>query len=133
MDRLPHGVFSILSWFLLVDCLNEPSLTVKPLREEGQVELLGETPNGLIAGARMLPGERQCQSYFQRMKKNVYYYKRENNGHNLFPKPQHTDFLSHRFQVNVLLDDVTVAQIYNVVWPKCRTPSARSLYAIGNR
>jgi len=61
MDRLPHGVFSILSWFLLVDCLNEPSLTVKPLREEGQVELFGETPNGLSARASLPKIPTLCQ------------------------------------------------------------------------
>ena len=34
------------------------------LRQEGQVELRGETPNGLSASATLANGDRQCQYYF---------------------------------------------------------------------
>jgi len=34
------------------------------LREEGQVELVGKTPNGLSASATLADGDRECQCYF---------------------------------------------------------------------
>ena len=34
------------------------------LREEGQVELFGKTPNGLSASATLADGDRECQCYF---------------------------------------------------------------------
>jgi hypothetical protein len=36
------------------------------LREEGQVELLREAPNGLSAGASLPSDDRECQYYFER-------------------------------------------------------------------
>ena len=35
------------------------------LREEGQVELLGETPNGLSATTTLANGNRECQYYLR--------------------------------------------------------------------
>jgi len=42
-------------------CVNESFAHDLSLREEGQVELLGETPNGLSASSNLPAAKRQCQ------------------------------------------------------------------------
>jgi hypothetical protein len=45
----------------LVDCMNEPSVTVNPAGR-GSGGALGEAPNGLSASRSLPDAERQCQS-----------------------------------------------------------------------
>ena len=48
-----------------IGCLCEQALRSRlTLRKEGQVELQGETPNGLSASATLPKGDRGCQYYF---------------------------------------------------------------------
>jgi hypothetical protein len=46
-----------------VDCVNEPFAHGLTLREEGQIEFLGKTPNGLSASATLPAADGQCQYY----------------------------------------------------------------------
>ena len=49
-------------------CERALSFTVS-LREDGQVELLVETPNGLSADGSLADSHRKCQQYFQEIRK----------------------------------------------------------------
>ena len=45
-------------------CVNEPFVHLLTLREESQVELCVETPNGLSASTTLANSDRECQYYF---------------------------------------------------------------------
>jgi hypothetical protein len=48
----------------LFGCVNEAFVHELTLREEGQVELWVEKPNGLSASAILPASDKQCQCYF---------------------------------------------------------------------
>jgi hypothetical protein len=63
LNQHAAGDEAVILMFLF-GCVNEAFVHELTLREEGQVELWVEKPNGLSASAILPASDKQCQCYF---------------------------------------------------------------------